>query len=211
MRLPCTVRAADATVRQALRYGLARWLPDASDPIVDARGALGAPPMRRLVLCELERHLAEIPHPEILAGIADSGTPWAALLAERTGLAFTNLLIDGPRRSGLTRQLEPDHDLTGKRAVLVDNWISTGASLASAAALLHQGGSHVVGVLTVSQARTAYHHDLAVHVAFPLDQLIFDSTEPADARHRPRLVAQAGVARPRRDPESTFTAKEQEQ
>lgn len=183
MRPPCTVRPTDATVRQALRYRLARWLPDTADPIVDARGALGCPPLRTLVLAELERHLAEIPRLEVLAGIANSGTPWAAVLAERTGLAFTNVLIDGPRRSGLSRQLEPDHNLTGKRAVLVDNWINNGGSLARAAALLHQAGSQVVGVLTVSQARRTHHHDLAVHVALPLEQLIAHSAAFSDTDH----------------------------
>lgn len=116
--------------------------------IADVRGALSQVQLRRLIVNGLVGALLNtFPDADIIAGIAKAGVPWAALLAWRTRKPAAVVNLDGPRASGLQRQVEGEVD--GRRVVLVDNLIRSGASLEAAANVVTAAGGQVVGALTV--------------------------------------------------------------
>ncbi len=169
--LLCSLNSAGDLLVKACGVGLLRESHDGL--VVDARGALGLQEGREVVLAGLSRHLAELPTAVVIAGMADSGTPWAALVAHAHDLRFLNVLVDGPRTRGLRRQLEPDTDLCGAAVALVDNWVQTAATLTTAVHLLRAADAEVVAALVISAAPTTPPaiDNVPVHVAFPFDDL----------------------------------------
>lgn len=116
--------------------------------LADVRGALSNVPLRNLIVDELAAVLATaFPGAEMVAGVAKAGICWAAMLADRIGLPAAVVNLDGPRASGLQREVEGD--IAGRRVVLVDNLIGLGGSLQQAAKVTGNGGGHVIGAMTI--------------------------------------------------------------
>jgi orotate phosphoribosyltransferase len=115
--------------------------------VIDARGAGSCPELRRIIVEALLEHAAGLPTFDIFAGISKSGTVWAAWCAWAAGYPFANVLLDGPRASGLQREVEGD--VTAKRVLLVDNWVRSGDSIAKAADVVTRAGGIPVAALTV--------------------------------------------------------------
>jgi orotate phosphoribosyltransferase len=115
---------------------------------VDSRGAGAIPRLRALILAALRERLAEVPAPQAIAGLAKSGMTWGAWLSLQTGLPYATVLLDGPRSAGLQREVEGD--IRGLRTVLVDNWVSSGASLLQAATIVVRNGGEIAGALVVA-------------------------------------------------------------
>ena len=116
--------------------------------IVDVRGALSKPPLRQLILEEMAFPLtARVAEAEVIAGVAHAGVSWAAMLAQRMGMPAAIVNLDGPRSSGLQREVEGDVD--GRNLVLIDNLIARGGSLRLAAEVASRAGARVVGAMTV--------------------------------------------------------------
>jgi len=101
----------------------------------DNRMFLFHPEMRRTIA----RGLAEIVRendiaPEVVAGTATAGIPHGALLADLLDLPFI-YIRDKPKGHGLKNRIEgldAESDLEGRRAVVIEDLISTGGSSARA-------------------------------------------------------------------------------
>lgn len=148
-----------ASANAAVLLGLLRFAP-AGDVFPGRRGAPGVPvladvrgslsnmPLRNLIVDELAAILATaFPSAEVVAGVAKAGICWAAMLADRTGLPAAVVNLDGPRGSGLQREVEGD--VAGRRVVLVDNLIAFGGSLLQAAKIAGSVGGNVIGAMTI--------------------------------------------------------------
>lgn len=168
----CRVGVSQAIVDEGLRLGILRHVD--GEPLIDSRGLLGTGAGRTLIIRALSRHVREFDSGIVIAGVANSGSILGALLADRLGLAFVNILVDGPRSRGLHRQLEPDHALSGHPVLLVDNWIASGNSFRDAARLITDAGGDLVGAVTVSASTTFVPGNLPfdLHVGIPLTSLI---------------------------------------
>lgn len=116
--------------------------------LLDSRGAGTNLPLRELLLSLMCAGLKECyPTAQIVAGVATSGILWGSWLALSENLPYATVLPDGPRASGLRRQVEGDTD--GHAVVLVDNWVRSGASLRRAEEAVLAAGGTVLGALTL--------------------------------------------------------------
>lgn len=127
--------------------------------VIDARGAGSYPVLRRIIVAELLKEASLLPDFDVFAGISKSGTVWAAWSAWATDTPFANVLLDGPRASGLQREVEGE--VSGQRVVLVDNWIRSGTSISKAIDVIQRAGGIAVGALTIVR-----NHD--VNLTIPL-------------------------------------------
>lgn len=172
----CSLADSKPILEESLRLGILRQVE--GDPLVDSRGLLGTPVGRSLIVRSLARHALEYDSDVAIAGVANSGSILAAILADRLNRSFINLLVDGPRKRGLSRQVEPENIVAGQPMLLVDNWITTGSSLQSAARLVVDAGGTVVGAVVVSAKQGFLPESLPfpLHVGIPLAGLLEDRT-----------------------------------
>jgi orotate phosphoribosyltransferase len=117
------------------------------DYVINTRGAGTGLELRTLVVAELERCAAGGPAFDTIGGVAKAGTSWGAWLAWVMDKPFANVLLDGPRASGLQREVEGD--IAGRRVLVVDNWTRSGDSLRAAATVIERAGGVCVGALTI--------------------------------------------------------------
>ncbi len=148
-----------ASARAAVLLNLLRFAPPGRDfpgrngapgiPVLaDIRGALSNMPLRNLIVHELGAILAkDFAEAEVVSGVAKAGICWAAMLADRAKMPAAVVNLDGPRASGLQRQVEGD--VAGRRVLLIDNLIAFGGSLRQAAGVVAGAGGEVIGALTV--------------------------------------------------------------
>lgn len=115
--------------------------------VVDTRGAGADPVLRRWIVEALLGELHAGPPFDVVGGISKSGTAWAAWAAWAEDLPFANILLDAPRASGLQRQVEGK--IAGRRVVLVDNWIRSGASIRRAAEVVADAGGEAVAAVAI--------------------------------------------------------------
>jgi orotate phosphoribosyltransferase len=169
------------SAQSAVKLGLLRIAPadrpfpgraggPAVSVLADVRGAFDNIPLRVLIIEGLiTKLIGHFPVAEGVVGLAKAGTPWAAVVADRTRklAAFANL--DGARASGLQRRVEGS--VVGRRVVLVDNLFSSGESLRKAADIVVDAGGEVVGALTVI-ADPGATLEFAVHSLWSLNELI---------------------------------------
>ena len=148
-----------ASARAAVILNLLRFAPPGCDfpgrngapgiPVLaDVRGALSNGLLRNLIVQGLGGILAtDFVEAEIVAGVAKAGICWAAMLADRAAMPAAVVNLDGPRASGLQREVEGD--VAGRRVLLIDNLIVRGGSLQQAARVVAGAGGKVIGALTV--------------------------------------------------------------
>jgi orotate phosphoribosyltransferase len=115
--------------------------------LIDSRGSGANTRLRGLLIKALQETLHTMPSFDMLGGVANSGTPWAATLAYKLNLPFCNILKEA-RLSGMQRQIEGD--VTGKKVILIDNWINTGESILHAADVIRKHGGDPVGILAIA-------------------------------------------------------------
>jgi orotate phosphoribosyltransferase len=84
---------------------------------------------------------------DMVVGIAKAGISWGTLLAWELGLPAGIVHLDGPRKSGLQRQIEGA--VVGRKVVLIDNLTRSHSSLISAARLVEAEGGRIAGAMTV--------------------------------------------------------------
>lgn len=117
--------------------------------LLNLRGAISNVPLRGLIVGEL---LAACktwhPEVEVIAGVSKAGVPWASMLALTRNCPAAVIHLDGPRASGLQRQVEGD--VQGKRCIVVDNVLRSGESICRAIRIAEVAGAHVVGALTIA-------------------------------------------------------------
>ena len=145
----------DAVARDLLRIGAVTLRPDApftwasgrlSPVYTDNRLALSHPDVRSRIadgLTSLARTFA----PDAVAGVATAGIPHAALVADR--LALPLVYVRGaPKDHGRQNRIE-GRVAPGQRVVLVEDLVSTGGSVLSAADALRDAGAEPVAGLAV--------------------------------------------------------------
>lgn len=146
---------ADAVARDLLRIGAVSlrteapftWASGRLSPVyTDNRLALAYPDVRSRIaagLVSLARPLAA----DAVAGTATAGIPHAALVADRLGLPLSYVRA-APKAHGRQNRIEGRVE-PGQRVVLVEDLVSTGGSVLSAAEALRETGAVPVAALAV--------------------------------------------------------------
>jgi orotate phosphoribosyltransferase len=146
---------ADVVARDLLRVGAVAFRPDApftwasgrlSPVYTDNRLVLGDPGARTRVadgLVALARPLGA----DAVAGTATAGIPHATLLADRLGLPLCYVRA-APKGHGRQNRIE-GRVAPGQRVVVVEDLVSTGGSVLSAAVALREAGAEPVAALAV--------------------------------------------------------------
>ncbi|MDP3975748.1 MAG: orotate phosphoribosyltransferase [bacterium] len=124
------------------------WVSGIKSPIYcDNRKLISFPDVRETIVSEFIIAAGKY-HPEVIAGTATAGIPWAAFVAYQMKLPMVYVRPE-PKGHGTGKQVEGHLD-TGKRVLLIEDLVSTGgSSINSAEALRREGQSDVVGVLAI--------------------------------------------------------------
>lgn len=140
--------------------------------LVDSRGTGTNLKLRMMVVNALTEELSNLPEYDVIAGVANSGTQWAGILAFKLNMPFCNILKE-PRKSGMKRQVEGD--INGKKIVLVDDWMNTGGSIITAVETVKAHGGIPVGILLIA-GEEAVQHDFEIPYAFAIStQLLIEA------------------------------------
>ena len=142
--------------RDLLRIGAVALRPD--DPFTWASGRLSPvytdnrlilsyPDVRDRVADAFLQALAEAGEVDAVSATATAGIPHGALLAERTGLPFS-YVRGAAKGHGRQNRIEGRVE-SGQRVVLVEDLVSTGGSVLSAAEALREAGADVAAVLAI--------------------------------------------------------------
>jgi orotate phosphoribosyltransferase len=124
------------------------WASGIRSPIYcDNRTLISFPDARALIVDELCHRVRDLA-PDYVAGTATAGIPWAAFVAERTGLPMVYVRPE-PKGHGTGKQVEGKLE-SDKKVVLIEDLISTGgSSIKSAQALMKEGNANVLEVLAI--------------------------------------------------------------
>ena len=154
---PPPITPADAIARDLLAVGAVSLRPDApftwasgrlSPVYTDNRLLLSVPDVRDRVaeafLGALQPLGGDV---DAVSGTATAGIPHGALLADRARLPFS-YVRGAAKGHGRQNRIE-GRVAAGQRVVLVEDLVSTGGSVLSAAEALREAGAEVVAVLAV--------------------------------------------------------------
>lgn len=159
------------------------WTSGIKSPIYcDNRMLISAPTARRLIVDQfVELIKAQKLKPEVIAGTATAGIPWAAWIADRLDLPMVYVRSsakDHGRKNMIEGKLIPS-----ERVLLIEDLISTGKSSLAAAQNLEDNQMKVLAVLGLFHYNFPMAHknfsqkNLTVHALCTLDQLLeFAST-----------------------------------
>ena len=117
--------------------------------VLDTRGAGANLELRRLVVNALQTQAESCSPFHVIAGLAKSGTIWAAWLAWEMEIPCVSVLLDGRRTSGLQREVEGD--VAGKLILVIDNWARSGDSIRKASEAVKRAGGTPVAALTIAR------------------------------------------------------------
>ena len=118
------------------------WTSGIRSPIYcDNRKLISFPEIRATIVNEMIIKIGPM-HPEVIAGTATAGIPWAAFVAYQMKIPMVYVRPQA-KVHGAGKQIEGHLD-PGKRIVLVEDLISTGASSIRAAEALRGEGAGVV-------------------------------------------------------------------
>jgi orotate phosphoribosyltransferase len=159
------------------------WTSGIKSPIYcDNRMLISAPQARSLIVDQFVHLIQEQKlDPEIIAGTATAGIPWAAWIADRLRLPMVYVRSsakDHGRKNLIEGKITPSD-----RVLLIEDLISTGKSSLAAAQNLEDNQMKVLAVLGLFHYnfpmahKTFSHKGLPVHALCTLDQLLeFAST-----------------------------------
>jgi orotate phosphoribosyltransferase len=125
------------------------WASGWKSPIYcDNRRVLGFPYIRDFVKSEMCNVVFEtFPEAEILAGVATAGIAWGAMVADQLKLPFI-YVRPKPKEHGLGNQIEGYYE-PGKKAVIIEDLISTGKSSLQVTEAVRQAGLEVIGMVCI--------------------------------------------------------------
>ncbi|MBS1508719.1 MAG: orotate phosphoribosyltransferase [Bacteroidetes bacterium] len=125
------------------------WSSGWKSPVYcDNRLALSYPEIRTFVKESLAAVIRKnYPQAECIAGVATAGIPQGALVADALGLPFV-YVRPKPKEHGMGNLIEGKID-AGKKAVLVEDLISTGGSSLKAAQAMQEAGFQVIGMVAI--------------------------------------------------------------
>lgn len=111
----------------------------------------------------------ECPPAQVVVGVVSSGLPWATALAIARGLPLVPLRL-APHRYGVWNQgLD---ELAGASALLVDNYVGSGETMAAARAMVEARGVRVEAVLAAEGLARHDHLSLLLATEWKLTQLL---------------------------------------
>jgi orotate phosphoribosyltransferase len=125
------------------------WSSGWKSPVYcDNRLALSYPEIRKYVKESLAAAIRKnYPQVECIAGVATAGIPQGALVADLLELPFV-YVRPKPKEHGMGNLIEGKVD-KGKKAVLVEDLISTGGSSLKAAQAMTDAGFNVIGMIAI--------------------------------------------------------------
>ena len=125
------------------------WSSGWKSPVYcDNRLALSYPEIRKYVKESLAAAIRKnFPQVECIAGVATAGIPQGALVADLLELPFV-YVRPKPKEHGMGNLIEGKVD-PGKKAVLVEDLISTGGSSLKAAQAMIEAGFNVIGMVAI--------------------------------------------------------------
>jgi orotate phosphoribosyltransferase len=125
------------------------WSSGWKSPVYcDNRLALSYPAIRKYVKESLATAIRKnYPQVECIAGVATAGIPQGALVADLLELPFI-YVRPKPKEHGMGNLIEGKVD-KGKKAVLVEDLISTGGSSLKAAQAMTEAGFNVIGMVAI--------------------------------------------------------------
>jgi len=125
------------------------WASGWKSPIYcDNRVALSHPPIRTYIRQKLSELIQEeFGSVEMISGVATAGIPQGVLVAQDLGLPFTYVRSNS-KDHGRENQIEGEI-VSGQRAVVVEDLISTGKSSLKAVHALRAADCNVVGLVSI--------------------------------------------------------------
>ncbi len=125
------------------------WSSGWKSPVYcDNRLALSYPEIRSFVKESLADAIRKnFPDTEYIAGVATAGIPQGALVADALGLPFV-YVRPKPKEHGMGNLIEGKID-AGKKAVMIEDLISTGGSSLKAAQAMQEAGFKVIGMVAI--------------------------------------------------------------
>ncbi|MGP4117656.1 orotate phosphoribosyltransferase [Levilactobacillus zymae] len=125
------------------------WASGMRAPIyTDNRRTIAFPAVRTHIADGLTALIRDLyPDATVIGGVATAGIPHAALVADRLGLPM-NYVRSKPKDHGTGKQIEGEL-ATSDRVVLIDDLISTGGSVLSAAKAVQAAGATVLGIVAI--------------------------------------------------------------
>ena len=112
----------------------------------DNRSLAGFPRVRKTIVQAFVSIIEDL-NPEIIAGTATAGIPWAAWIADRLDLPMA-YIRSRAKGHGKGKQVE-GAELGGRNAVVIEDLISTGKSSLGAVAAIRENGGSVKEVVTI--------------------------------------------------------------
>jgi len=125
------------------------WSSGWKSPVYcDNRLALSYPEIRSFVKDSLASAVKKkFPETEYIAGVATAGIPQGALVADALKLPFV-YVRPKPKDHGMGNLIEGKID-PGKKAVMIEDLISTGGSSLKAAQAMQEAGFNVIGMVAI--------------------------------------------------------------
>ncbi|HVU84161.1 MAG TPA: orotate phosphoribosyltransferase [Puia sp.] len=125
------------------------WASGWKSPIYcDNRKVLSFPYIREFIKSEMSNLIfEEFADAEGLAGVATAGIAWGAMAADQLKLPFI-YVRSKPKGPGMGNQIEGYYE-PGKKMVVIEDLISTGASSLQVADVLKQSGLEVLGMVSI--------------------------------------------------------------
>ena len=125
------------------------WASGWKSPIYcDNRKVLSFPYIREFIKSEMSNLIfEEFADAEGLAGVATAGIAWGAMAADQLKLPFI-YVRSKPKGHGMGNQIEGYYE-PGKKMVVIEDLISTGASSLQVADVLKQSGLEVRGMVSI--------------------------------------------------------------
>lgn len=125
------------------------WSSGWKSPVYcDNRLALSYPEIRSFVKESLANVVRKnFPQAEYIAGVATAGIPQGALVADALNLPFV-YVRPKPKDHGMGNLIEGKID-AGKKAVMIEDLISTGGSSLKAAQAMQEAGFNVIGMAAI--------------------------------------------------------------
>ena len=146
------------------------WASGIKSPIYcDNRVLIAYPEIRETIVSEFIIKIQAM-NPDVIAGTATAGIPWAAFVAYKMGLPMT-YVRPKPKEHGAGKQIE-GHLEPHKKVVLVEDLISTGgSSLKAVDALKNEGMADVLGVVAITTYEMQASLDAFEEAGLPLQTL----------------------------------------
>lgn len=125
------------------------WASGRKSPIYcDNRLSLSHPEIRNLIRDAFTEQCSALPGVNMIAGVATAGIPMASILADQLQLPLVYVRSKA-KGHGRQNKIEGDLSLQNRKAMVIEDLISTGGSSLEAVEALKEAGIEVLGVMAI--------------------------------------------------------------